>query len=514
MGVTRYPSNRIADTRVETRGGSRSVRNTRQFIPGKQGGPARIPPKRSPADYSYIGPDEGDWDEVDRANRERARDNIRKNHPDLARRMKLTRDLAKPARRAARVLDALELAIWITNTDTSRADQEFGQFWDWLWGGTVNEPAQWLSDWFICKSAGLCTTAVVDRWANGSCTVLNVGCNGQAIGMNLLSVPVPAVRSQIYLGQFAIIFGQPRLRIKEVWQRVTAGDIPAPYSSPASVPTTRPYPAQLIAGARPEPWGMPDPKPAVFGDPYTQPPGDPDPAERSRPGDAPTRTVALPIMPFPVVAFPWPGTALEPTPQPDTQVIIIPPPAEQVAGDSPPPEPPTASTRPGRPRNSRNRGEGKFERKVRMSGGQALAWMMINVVTESIDFVESLHQALPYRQQAKPTKGHAVTPTEMAEAIWRHRETIDVAKAVENFVNMQIEDWFYGRIDQAANLNQLTGAPTGGGTAIDGQWRPDLYDLGEPVKLVPELHFDPVTGAWAIDTPFGSIQGNVGDRYW
>ena len=484
-----------------------------------------MPSKRPGADYGYIRPDELDWDEVDRRNRERAKENIRRHWPDLAKRMKLMRNLRSPLARRLQWLDVAK--------DLGQALDRLDQWSDSWWqvgGVTTTVPAAWTGYWDLCYTNPNCSTDSTQEWAaTANCSNVS-GCFYQNHNTHPMSTDVPAATTHVIVGKARVQFGVEQLQHDLIYQRIQAGDAPAPdpLNPTQDLTVQKPYPAFVfppkggevpIAGAME--FAVPSP---AFGDPYTQPSephGEPPPPWRSP--DAPTRPVVVPVFPAPLVVFPWPRTQLDPTPQPETQVIVIPgtdtevsvpPGAVSDAGLALPPEvPPPFSYRiPPRPRNRAPEGR-RRERKVRMALVGRLAWGVVNFITESMDFVDAIHAALPYKLQAKPTKGRRPTPSEKAERLWKHWDEVDVAKGVENFVNNQIEDWLWGRLDQSKNLNQLTGAPTGGAAAIDGQWRPGLYDLGEPVGLAPEVHFDPDTGEWELDTPFGSMRGNLGDRF-
>lgn len=270
------------------------------------------------------------------------------------------------------------------------------------------------------------------------------------------------------------------------WWRATGdiGDDPILEPSTTVVPFSQPSTVPL-------PWRDRVKK----GETWNQPPGE------SAPYTPSPQRLIIPLMPVPLHTLPWPQTMDEPMPQPE--IVILDPVGQTVKTEDPPE----------RRRDRRPRRKTK-EIKVRIQGLARVAWHVINFATEGFDFIDALYRALPKRCRVVPRQGRKVTPSEKAWAVFHCADHLDGAKAVENFVNNQVEDYLYGRSSPAGPLNQLTGKPTGGGASF-GRMTHTGQQYGETVsELVPSIHFDPVTGAWRLDTPFGTVGMNAAGRYY
>lgn len=81
------------------------------------------------------------------------------------------------------------------------------------------------------------------------------------------------------------------------------------------------------------------------------------------------------------------------------------------------------------------------ERKLILSLTGAAAIPM-NLVTESLDFVNALYEALPqrYRYRGKSDQQHRI------EAVYRHFDKIEIDKAIKNLVVNQVQDAVIGKI--------------------------------------------------------------------
>jgi hypothetical protein len=304
--------------------------------------------------------------------------------------------------------------------------------------------------------------------------------------------------SQAAYSEFGVINDGPNVG-KGIWERryyargiLSQGDGAVPGAS--SDPVWRYGPLLTF----------PEPEPARFGDPITQPPGDVDgPAPWHHP-DAATPTVDVPIMAVPVFGVEFPDTAGDPSPQPDTQEILLSSGTNFAK----------VKTRVGRPTNRRERNPRRVkERKIRMRGAALGVWHVINVVSEGLEFIDAMHKTLPRAMQAKPSKpGWPPTPYAKAEAVWHAFESdrFDLAKAVEAYVNEQMEDFIYGVTSVDAHANQLLNKPTGGGKFATQQ-QELLYEAsGESPIPIPKLSFDVDSGDWSLDVGGYSIGGNLG----
>ena len=109
-----------------------------------------------------------------------------------------------------------------------------------------------------------------------------------------------------------------------------------------------------------------------------------------------------------------------------------------------------------------------------MRGAKAMR-VGVNIVTESLDFVDSVYDGVrkldPKHKRCKPHDYKC-----KLEAIWRHWDDprFDAAQFVESFLNNQFEDWFYGNLGQLAarstkNAVALGNTTSGGTFTIGGQ---------------------------------------------
>ena len=515
--TTKYPSNKPAQG--PTRGGSRSARRALPWRPGNigqfwRGSPRSVPvkPYQVPAPGTPGAPllPGGGYEPV-------PKNPLIPGHgrplQDMRKAAQFGRALRGPMMRKLQWLDAAKsIAQALDRLD------EWSDSWWQVGGVTTAVPADWTGYWQLCYTNPNCSTDSTQKWAaTANCSNVSA-CFYQNHNTFFMTTDVPAATTHVIVGKSRVQFGVEQLQHDLIYERIETGDAPAPdpLNPTQDLTVQKPYPAFVfpprrgevpIAGAME--FVVPSP---AFGDPYTQPSESPhnDPPAPWRSPDAPTRPVEVPVFTVPLALFPWPRNQLDPTPQPMTQVIVVP--AVGTVGPPGPPPPPTVGYAfPARPSNRRPFGRRK-EVKVRMSVAGRVVWGIVNFITESFDFLDAIHRALPYKLQAKPRKGHAVTPIEKAERVWKHLDEVDMAKAVENFVNNQVEDYIFGRLSPDAQINQATNSPTGKAASFGGRTESG-QQFGEVVnELVPEVHFDPETGEWQLDTPFGSMRGNLGDR--
>ena len=125
----------------------------------------------------------------------------------------------------------------------------------------------------------------------------------------------------------------------------------------------------------------------------------------------------------------------------------------------------------------------------------SMGFTAINVVTETQDFMEAMHAALPEKYRSKGRNGGDVPPWVILQDIWDNWDHFDADLAVENFVNNQIEDAIYGRFFGAISRTQKKVGVTAG---LSRGVKPR-----EPWKLtVPEIHF--ANGQFGVE--FGEWQ--------
>lgn len=278
----------------------------------------------------------------------------------------------------------------------------------------------------------------------------------------------------------------------ERWVRISGAPVPTliAYNVPMVVPISVPFlnpagmPLSPVVGTpRPKPW------PEAVARPGEQPSADPegDPAQQPRPGQAPkSRPIwNVPPMPFPITIVPGVGSPTAPTPRPSpqTQELIVPAPGAASA--------PRVNTR-NNQAQARNRSPRKREKEKKIhvrtvAGG---AWALINVFIEGLDFLDVIWKALP---DEKRSKGN-ITPYDKAKDVYDHIDEIDIAKAVENYLNNQIEDMIYGTIGkQVAKAQGVIGSPTGLSRVLSKSRQQFMEEMEAELEL-PEIHWDEVTG--------------------
>lgn len=345
------------------------------------------------------------------------------------------------------------------------------------------------------------------------------------------------------LGTYSIDGLSENVSPREVWVYIDDGlpseDIPMPQLITTGVSVKAPL-AGRFPSEHPETfpmqWPMEMPYPQKFAEavpaPRTQGEG-----KHSRPGQRPVPR--MPIAPVPVVVGPPPP----PGSQPPDQVIDIPP---------PPPPPsfgrPNATGRSVRYRTRPNRGRqrpkpNEKEKKltVHSKKGTSIAWIGLNLATEVFDFIDALFNGLP-DEVIKETRatydygargGGNADPYAKARAIWDHFDEMDWSKAINAFINNQVEDMVVGTLGViAGSANKAGNLVTGGGGAVSGRpqgfladaeqkrldWEHELAmdawrDRGsppdeKPVKgrpgsiAIPTLEFNQETQRWEVTIPW------------
>lgn len=98
---------------------------------------------------------------------------------------------------------------------------------------------------------------------------------------------------------------------------------------------------------------------------------------------------------------------------------------------------------------------------------------IINLATESMDFVQAVYDALPewLRKQLWKEHGGYMSPLDKAEALYKYANQIDLQKMLTNLLKESAEDRFYGQIGRlTAKANALRDSPGGLqlGPALEG----------------------------------------------
>ena len=323
------------------------------------------------------------------------------------------------------------------------------------------------------------------------------------------------------------------------WRKVAtltnAGLVPGYYAPPAEweFPEELPIMQPAVQPTKPPPARSPDP---------WEEPSDPE-KEPDAPSPSPSplpRVFPLPLFPFPVVTYPgWiypppgvghpivvvppdvivepgpgpgPGPGDTPTPSKDPKPGPYPRPMPRPGpGPSPEPEPGPGPggggviiTRPGNPTARQPRKNTK-ERKVTVRTVSGRLWAALNLFTEGLDFVDVLWESIPKEDRTQPRRNPRtgeVYPVGVDDRLWDiydHWDEIDIAVALENFINNQVEDFVYGQAGMA------TGRATGGLGITTGLNRAlrdqqgNISDLQEETESpTPQLNYDQDTGAWSL----------------
>jgi hypothetical protein len=125
--------------------------------------------------------------------------------------------------------------------------------------------------------------------------------------------------------------------------------------------------------------------------------------------------------------------------------------------------------------------------------------LVINSATEVLDFVDTLYNAIP-EGLIDPATACAVHDYKCKFGlIYEHFESIDVAEAIEQFLNNQVEDMIYGILGK--KLGKITGQfgiTTGLGRGINSGGQADVEGADQS-SLIPQLTYDPETGSFGIE---------------
>lgn len=385
-------------------------------------------------------------------------------------------------------------------------------------------------------------------WGKNSSLVCQDSCTspGLAMDSSLFGTSPP---NDLTEGETACLFSlipdcSPGLhcgRLKGKWLYSPTAPWPPVYDPdgrPALFAPAEPWPAfpeempiNRPVGAPPavQPWGKPLPG--------EEPPGETQPhPDEAKPKVGVPAPVPWPIeLPYPVVIVPgpfqpWPGGPVivptfpdvvitpgpvvrpaprpSPTPKPNPAPNPVPTPVPTPTPPlSPSPSPSTAGgsvvLRPPRLRN-KPPPEGTKERKVNIRTVAGRAWVLINFATEGMDLVGVLHDSLPEVCKAKRKwfngRYHAPSMKRKAKAVFDCFEHMDLALALENYINNQFEDWFYGQLGRATGrATRNLGVTTGLNRAIRQSNQSDFS------PQLPEVVYDPATGDVSID--WGTIGG-------
>ena len=248
------------------------------------------------------------------------------------------------------------------------------------------------------------------------------------------------------------------------------------------------------------------------GDPFRNPTGDPATNPETRPERAPERwdpprpprPPLPPLMP-PVVLVP---PTVPPAQPPETTVEA------EVGSTNPPTVRHNTTTQPPKEEPPKR----KKERKINVRTVAGGVWAVINLFTESLDFLDVLWKSLPDDARTKMTRNNKtgewynVTYADKMMDLYDSWEDIDIAAAVTNYLNNAVEDRFWatgskGVKDLSRKANLSTGLDKALRAGNDIQ-----YDKAYQGNLLPELTYDRATGqfgmkwdVWGYETKFNDF---------
>ncbi len=250
----------------------------------------------------------------------------------------------------------------------------------------------------------------------------------------------------IFRAQYNLFEGVPDPETAPRW--VPAGDPIPGTGTPAKplivfphVPAFRPWPfgdAPLITPIHPGAPATPAPRPVRNPYPRVRPltPEMPDygprPGQMPRPGGAPA--------PAPRPS-PGPGGAPE---------LVINP-----SGRVQPRPNPHRWQRPAR---------GTKENKARFGPVLSFIWRSMGQITEGIDLIDALYEALPKRRkvQAYKLKGRQPNPIEKMGLLYDYIDELNVGKAIKNVIKQEIEDRILGEFGKRiGKFSRQSGRPIG-----------------------------------------------------
>lgn len=299
--------------------------------------------------------------------------------------------------------------------------------------------------------------------------------------------------------------------------------------TPALVPgVTRPLPLSPAPSELPVSWPLSlpiaPPRPYVPVSPVRQP-GDepdspPDPVPSNRPVPKPRYDLRVPG----IRVRPEPDPVVRPRPRPRPEPVIrpplvhVPPNISEVVEVLPPTvvievgTGPRGRVKPRIREDSNNRPADRrpprrtkqTKPNVAIVGG--LVWTGINSLTEAIDFLLAMYEALPEHRKLSKKASKAQRIKYAPEALWRYHNEMDYAEALQNYINMQVGDYVAALgSNQTKKVMQELGLLTGLDRAIRQAQDAAVADGENLGDLVPTLDIDRETGAVSLVTKWGDF---------
>lgn len=257
-----------------------------------------------------------------------------------------------------------------------------------------------------------------------------------------------------------------------------------PWRNPDSLPINKPVP-------------VPAPKPSH---PAVAPKVDPAMQPSAEPLPRPTESPYPPTIPLP--AFPPdfpPVVQFEPVPVPGQPPVPVAPPVVVVQPAPNPSSPPVVVQLPPPPGGSHNTppGKGTKERKVTTKnvGGKRFQ-QVINVSTETLDFVDALWKGIPKKNRSDcAARDYNCKLADLYE-VWDDGQ-YDVAAFFSAFMNNQLEDYLYGKLGQKLGKASANfGLTTGLNRALAQAQEYAGEGQGSPL---PSVSYDFESGTWKVD---------------
>lgn len=153
-----------------------------------------------------------------------------------------------------------------------------------------------------------------------------------------------------------------------------------------------------------------------------------------------------------------------------------------------PPVPPVIRKPPNSGRKQRPRKRVKEAPKASLRSDLGPIWVAVNWLTETEDLIKDLHAALPKECQEPrwQADGSRTQARHMLDNIYRCADRLDTAQALENFLNSQIEDMYFGLLlgKPGKFINQRLGLYTGGTRAWSGL-------VGDKLPPPPKVDIEP-----------------------
>jgi len=224
------------------------------------------------------------------------------------------------------------------------------------------------------------------------------------------------------------------------------GVLPEPVVEPMDLPIGVPVPVPAPMPFPAIPWARPNP----YRDPREQPQVGPGPTPTYRPGRIVLPRVApapwyIPTVPVPATT-PLPAGQPVPGAVPTPAVIPINVPSLGSVTTTLSPRSSFRRAPETSPIHARKRPpSGVKERKVRINLRGALG--VVGLVTESLDWLNALYDALPDEYKVKGKRSNQI---ERGQAVFDHFDKIDIAKAIQNLLINHIEDKVIGKLSQKA----------------------------------------------------------------